>query len=192
MNRFLRTFDWRLFLSIGVAVAVIYLAFVGYSGVQESREKDERIDALISEIERDSLEDARHEREEFRNDRSNDRVRADLLRMQRKLIDLNIALNKRQTAILEYLSRLGIEVPVEILEGGNVDRVIAEIEREAATMSTPSAPRQTQPSTPRSHSGGSGGGAGSAPGQSANPGAPGRGSPPRHAGRPRSPGKSGR
>jgi hypothetical protein len=99
-----RTVDWRFLLALAFALMVSYLAYAGWAGIEESKDKSTRIDTLI---------DAVHDREQVieleRTAAARERRR--LLYNQRLLVDYTKSLADRQAALLEYLHRHGIEIP---------------------------------------------------------------------------------
>lgn len=106
-----RTIDWRFFLALALALMVAYLCAVGWNGIAESKAKSDRIDALVGALderddtiaERDAMLDAER--------RSSVLERRRLLLNQRLLVEYTSDLADRQSALLSYLQRHGIDIP---------------------------------------------------------------------------------
>lgn len=105
------TIDWRFCLALAFAVMVTYLGYAGWVGIEESKEKDVRIDDLIEVVQErdDVIRDRDHVIELERRAAAKERRR--LLRNQRLLVDYTRSLDQRQGALLAYLQRHGIEIP---------------------------------------------------------------------------------
>lgn len=103
-----RTIDWRFFLALAFALMVTYLAYAGWAGIEESKDKDVRIDALI-ESSQAKDESALVER------RIAARERRIVASNQAALLDYTRSLARRQAALLAYLNRHGIEIPTRFV-----------------------------------------------------------------------------
>jgi hypothetical protein len=103
-----RLVDWRLFLAIALMLLVSYLVFAGIEQARDNRAKGDRIDVLVSELQRQHA-DAEADRQ------SSAAERAALLAGQEGLERQYAVLINRQTALLTYLKRHGIEVPTRFI-----------------------------------------------------------------------------
>lgn len=136
MNRptWLRAIDWKFWLALSLAIMVGYLSFVGYAAVQDGREKDRQINALIRTAETKDASAARR-------DAAASAERAVAAENQRALLDYTKALAGRQHALLEWLRANGIDIPV---------RFVREIPAPKVAAPGPTKPRTHRPSTKRS------------------------------------------
>lgn len=108
MKKQLRAVDWKFWLSMTLAMCVGYLAFIGYAAVQDGREKDRQINALI----RTAKE---KDRAAERRDALAARERIAAAEVQEALLAYTRALADRQRAVLAYLRQNGIELPVRLV-----------------------------------------------------------------------------
>lgn len=171
------TFDWRFWLTLSLALMVLYLAYLGMVGVEESHEKDARIDALIASTE---AKDAAAQLER----RAASRERRIIANNQDALLDYTRSLAERQVALLEYLHRHGIEIPARFTEP--VKAPVLHDPSGSPTSKPPSGRGNNPPAGGTENLGGSRGhgSGGDGPGNSEN--APGHNKPPKHH-RPRGP-----
>lgn len=107
MRRF-KVIDWKFWLAFALALCVAYLAFIGYSAVQDGREKDRQINALIRTAENKDQAAARR-------DAAAAMDRQASAANQAALLDYTRALADRQAAIVTYLRDHGIELPVRFV-----------------------------------------------------------------------------
>jgi hypothetical protein len=107
MNR-RRLFDWRLATSLALLMLVGYLVFAGIETTRDNRAKGERIDVLVTELQRQHA-DAEADRHSAAAER------AQLLAGQRQLEAQYGVLIQRQAALLAYLRRHGIDVPARFI-----------------------------------------------------------------------------
>ena len=99
-----RVLDLRFLVVLTVGALVLYLAFVGITGVQESRAKGARIDQLIHTLEAERADQARA--------RTNASLERDkLLANQAALLRQLEQLRASQDATLAYLRDLGLPGP---------------------------------------------------------------------------------
>lgn len=133
----IKAIDWKFWLSLTLAMCVAYLAFVGYSAVQDGREKDRQINALIQTAEA-------KDRAAERRDAAAAQERTTAAEAQKALLDYTRALADRQTAILAYLRAHGVELPT---------RLVREIPPPVVAQQKGSRPRADRPSGRVSSSG---------------------------------------
>lgn len=104
----IKAIDWKFWLSLTLAMCVAYLAFIGYSAVQDGREKDRQINALIQTAEA-------KDRAAERRDAAAARERTTAAEAQKALLDYTRALADRQAAILAYLRAHGVHLPTRLV-----------------------------------------------------------------------------
>lgn len=104
----LKVIDWKFWLTLTLAMCVTYLSFIGYSAVQDGREKDRQINALIRTAETKDQAAARR-------DAAAAADRQTSAANQRALLDYTQDLADRQAAILAYLRVHGIDLPTRLV-----------------------------------------------------------------------------
>lgn len=119
MKKQLRAVDWKFWLSMTLAMCVGYLAFIGYAAVQDGREKDRQINALI----RTAKE---KDRAAERRDALAARERIAAAEAQEALLAYTRSLANRQRAVLAYLRRNGVDLPVRLVEGIEPPRIVLD------------------------------------------------------------------
>jgi hypothetical protein len=127
-------FDWRLALSLALLLLVGYLVFAGIETTRDNRAKGERIDALVTELQR-QRDDAEADQ------RTAAAERAELLAGQHQLEAQYDLLIQRQAALLAYLRRHGIDVPARFI-------VTHSITTTGPTTQRPSSRRSPATSSP--------------------------------------------
>lgn len=110
--KFLRLFDWKFILSLALLMLVSHLVINGIAISNDNKAKSNRIDVLISEIQKQQ-ESAERERQAASAER------AALLAGQHNLSKKYDSTVFRQNALLIYLRRHGIKVPDRFLFDSN-------------------------------------------------------------------------
>lgn len=138
-----KTLDWQFWTALSLFALVAWLVSSSFIALEQSKEKDERIDTLIAGL-RHQEEVAADERLRAANERA-------------ALLEYTKALAQRQRQIMSYLNVHGVDLPVRLLEPIPAPRVKGD---------APAGKRSTATQQRRS----SGGSTSTAPGKSGGKG----------------------
>lgn len=105
------TLGWRFWVAMSLFLLVLWLICSSFIALDQSREKDQRIDALIEGI-RQQEEIAAEER------LAASKERADLLQYTKALAD-------RQRSLLAYLREEGVDIPLRFLKPLEAPRIVS-------------------------------------------------------------------
>lgn len=113
-----RLFDWRFLVALGLLLIGCFLMLSMFTTVADNKAKGDRIDTLVAQL----------QKERDASIRADDQAavqRKLLLKQQNRLLELYDSLDERQTRLLLYLRREGIDIPVRFIAGqggGGSDR----------------------------------------------------------------------
>lgn len=141
-----KTLDWRFWIALSLCMLVLWLIMSSFIALSQSKEKDERIDTLISGL--------RHQEEVA----ANERLRA--ANERAALLEYTKALAQRQRQIMSYLNLHGVDLPVRLLEPIPAPRVKGSV---AAGEKSSAAQRRSATGGSKSKSPGKSSGKGKAP-----------------------------
>ena len=130
-----KTVDWRFWIALSLFALVAWLVTSSFIALEQSREKDERIDTLIAGI--------RHQEEVA----AQERLRASKERVA--LLRYTKSLAQRQRHILSYLDANGIELPTRFLEPVPAPRAARSPSGQERIQTQPQERRSPQPRVDR-------------------------------------------
>lgn len=133
-----KVIDWKFWLMLSLAMMVGYLVFVGYAAIEDGREKDRQNAALIRKLDD---KDRQAERAAVAATDAAARSAAN----QAALLDYTKALADRQTALLAFLRRNGIDLPVKYVTTIPAPKVVKSSPRSRKAVPRRTAPRVDLP-----------------------------------------------
>lgn len=128
-----RAIDWKFWIALSMALMVGYLAFVGYAAVEDGREKDRQNAALIRK-----LDDKDRQAERAATAATDAAARS--AANQAALLAYTKALADKQTSLLAFLRRNGIDLPVKYVTVIPPPKIVSQ-----SAPKSRKAPRRTAP-----------------------------------------------